>query len=122
MSPAERDPAPGLVPVTRAVARQMAPPMPDDSTHKGRRGRVLVVAGASHTPGAALLAGVAALRAGAGVLQIATAESVARQLAVAVPEARVLGSRLPASRRTGCPRATSSSRPWPLGTVERPRR
>ena len=38
-----------------------------------------------------LLAGVAALRAGAGKLQIATAASVAPQLALAVPEARVIG-------------------------------
>ena len=49
-----------------------------------------MIAGSSQTPGAALLAGVAALRAGAGILQIATATSVARRLAVAVPEARVI--------------------------------
>ena len=42
-------------------------------------------------PGAALLAGIGGLRAGAGKLQIATAASVAPQLAIAVPEARVVG-------------------------------
>lgn len=77
--------------VTPSVLRELALPGAEDSTHKGMRGRVLVVAGAAETPGAALLAGIAALRGGAGVLQVATARSVARQLAVAVPEARVIG-------------------------------
>jgi len=54
------------------------------------RGRVLVVAGSREIPGAALLAAVAALRAGAGKLVIATAQTVAAQLAFAVPEARVI--------------------------------
>jgi hydroxyethylthiazole kinase-like uncharacterized protein yjeF len=44
-------------------------------------------------PGAVLLAGIAALRAGAGRLQIATASTVAPLLAISVPEARVLGLR-----------------------------
>jgi hydroxyethylthiazole kinase-like uncharacterized protein yjeF len=52
---------------------------------------VLVIGGARKTPGAALLAGVAALRAGAGRLTLAVAESVAVPLAVAFPEAGVLG-------------------------------
>jgi hydroxyethylthiazole kinase-like uncharacterized protein yjeF len=62
---------------------------PDDGD-KEERGRVLVIAGSRELPGAALLAGVGALRAGAGKLQIATAESVSVQLGVAVPEARVI--------------------------------
>lgn len=40
-------------------------------------------------PGAVILAATAALRAGAGKLQIATARSIAQMVAVAVPEARV---------------------------------
>jgi hydroxyethylthiazole kinase-like uncharacterized protein yjeF len=52
---------------------------------------VLVIGGARKTPGAALLAGVAALRAGAGRLTLAVAESVAVPLAIALPEAGVLG-------------------------------
>ncbi|MBV8685648.1 MAG: NAD(P)H-hydrate dehydratase [Alphaproteobacteria bacterium] len=63
---------------------------PDDSD-KEERGRLLVVAGSRELAGAALLAGVGALRAGAGKLQIATAESAAVPLSVAVPEARVVG-------------------------------
>ncbi len=57
---------------------------------KEDRGRVLVVAGSREIPGAALLAATAALRAGAGKLVIATAQSVAAQLAIAMPEARVI--------------------------------
>jgi ADP-dependent NAD(P)H-hydrate dehydratase len=51
----------------------------------------MVIGGARTTPGAALLAGTAALRAGAGRLTMAVAESVALQLAVTLPEAGVLG-------------------------------
>ncbi|HSI04289.1 MAG: NAD(P)H-hydrate dehydratase [Myxococcota bacterium] len=49
----------------------------DGSAHKGTFGRVVAVAGAPHTPGAALLALAGALRAGAGnVTWAADAESV----------------------------------------------
>jgi hydroxyethylthiazole kinase-like uncharacterized protein yjeF len=58
---------------------------------KDRRGRVLVVAGSVEVPGAALLCGVGALRAGAGRLRIATCRSAAPHLGVAVPEALVAG-------------------------------
>ena len=65
-------------------------PLPAPGGDKEARGRVLVVGGTSHTPGAVLLAGEAVLRAGAGKLQIATAEPVAAAVAVAVPEALVV--------------------------------
>jgi hydroxyethylthiazole kinase-like uncharacterized protein yjeF len=52
---------------------------------------VLVVGGSRYTPGAVLLAGVAALRAGAGRLQLAVEASAAAALSIAVPEAKVLG-------------------------------
>lgn len=58
---------------------------------KGSKGGILVIAGSREVPGAALLAATAAMRAGAGRLQIATVESVAPQVAVAMPEARVVG-------------------------------
>ena len=61
----------------------------DDHLDKRSRGTVLVIGGSARTPGAALLAGSAALRAGAGRLQIATSPAVATALAVAVPEAMV---------------------------------
>jgi len=49
------------------------------------------VGGSVETPGAALLAAIAALRAGAGKLTIAVPAAVAQGLALAVPEARVIG-------------------------------
>ncbi|MGN6473086.1 MAG: NAD(P)H-hydrate dehydratase [Mycobacteriales bacterium] len=67
----------------------LRPPGPDSD--KDERGRVVVVGGAPGTPGAALLAGLAALRVGAGKLTIATTEATAPALAVAVPEAGVIG-------------------------------
>ena len=57
---------------------------------KEDRGRVLIVGGSREVPGAAILAGTAAMRAGAGKLQIATDESVAVPIAIAVLEARVV--------------------------------
>lgn len=73
-----------------AALRAWPLPMPDEDGDKEQRGRVLVVAGSPQMPGAVVLAAVAALRAGAGKLTIATAASVAAGVALAVPEARVL--------------------------------
>src|SRR4051794_28721681 len=67
-------------------------PLPKhQSGDKHSRGRVLVIAGHLDVPGAALLAGLGALRAGAGVLRIATCRTSAAQLGIALPEARVFG-------------------------------
>jgi NAD(P)H-hydrate repair Nnr-like enzyme with NAD(P)H-hydrate dehydratase domain len=52
---------------------------------------VLVVGGARELPGAVLLAGVGALRAGAGKLQLAVPRGIAPALGVALPEALVAG-------------------------------
>jgi ADP-dependent NAD(P)H-hydrate dehydratase len=66
-------------------------PLPlDENGDKLSRGTVLVIAGSTTTAGAALLAGTAALRMGAGRLQIATAAPVAVGLSIAMPEAMVL--------------------------------
>ena len=72
------------------LARFPLPRHPDDGD-KEERGRILVIAGSRELAGAAWLAGTAGLRAGAGKLQIATAASIAVQLGVAIPEARVIG-------------------------------
>ena len=66
-------------------------PLPEPGESKYSRGDVLVVGGARGTPGGAILAGVAALRSGAGRLTFAVAESVASAVAVAVPESAVIG-------------------------------
>lgn len=75
--------------LTAAALRSM--PLPAPGGDKEQRGRVLIVGGSMRVPGAVLLAGEAALRTGAGKLQIATAASVAPVMALAVPEALVLG-------------------------------
>ncbi|PNI07355.1 NAD(P)H-hydrate dehydratase [Arthrobacter sp. AFG7.2] len=66
-------------------------PLPAPGEDKYSRGSVLVIGGARATPGAALLAGTAALRAGAGKLTLAVGESVAVQLGVALPECGAMG-------------------------------
>jgi hydroxyethylthiazole kinase-like uncharacterized protein yjeF len=77
--------------VTPDFLRDHPLPQPEKDGDKKQRGRVLVIAGSVEVPGAAVLAGVGALRAGAGVLRIATCRSSAAQLGIAVPEARVFG-------------------------------
>jgi NAD(P)H-hydrate repair Nnr-like enzyme with NAD(P)H-hydrate dehydratase domain len=57
-------------------------------------------------PGAALLAALSALRAGAGILQIATCETHAPHLGIAMPEAMVVGC--PVTSRGGIDPAASS--------------
>ncbi|WP_307844389.1 NAD(P)H-hydrate dehydratase [Actinotalea solisilvae] len=66
-------------------------PLPEDAGSKDARGSVLVVGGARATPGAAMLAGLAALRVGAGRLTLGVAEAVATAVAVATPEAGAVG-------------------------------
>ena len=66
-------------------------PLPAPGQDKYSRGSVLVVGGARATPGAALLAGTAALRAGSGKLTLAVAESVSVHLGVAMPECGSIG-------------------------------
>jgi len=75
--------------VTPALLRDW--PLPEPEGDKTSRGTVLVVGGARCTPGAVLLAGMAALRAGAGRLQLVVAGESAVPLSIAVPEAKVLG-------------------------------
>jgi ADP-dependent NAD(P)H-hydrate dehydratase len=66
-------------------------PLPDAAGSKYGRGQVLIVGGAASTPGAVQLAGLAALRVGAGHLTLAVASSAAVPLAVVTPEAGVVG-------------------------------
>lgn len=77
--------------VTPVLLERWPLPEPSSGGGKHERGTVLVVGGAVSTPGAALLAGLAALRVGAGRLSMAVAEPVAVALGTAVPEARVVG-------------------------------
>jgi ADP-dependent NAD(P)H-hydrate dehydratase len=65
-------------------------PAPSATGSKHDRGTVVVVAGGPGCPGAAILAATAALRGGAGRVQIITHESHAVAVGVAVPESLVL--------------------------------
>ncbi|HEU4453859.1 MAG TPA: NAD(P)H-hydrate dehydratase, partial [Longimicrobium sp.] len=85
--------------LTPARLRRLPLPALDDSDDKEARGRVLVVGGSAQNPGGLLLAAEAAMRAGAGKLQLAAPDAVATPVAVAVPEARVFA--VPASGAEG---------------------
>ncbi|KAA2212616.1 NAD(P)H-hydrate dehydratase [Pseudoroseomonas oryzae] len=73
-----------------ALLRGLPLPRHGEGDDKNARGAVLVAGGCREVPGAVLLAGTAALRAGAGRLQLASAASVAVPMALAMPEARVI--------------------------------
>jgi ADP-dependent NAD(P)H-hydrate dehydratase len=68
-------------------------PEPDSAGDKDARGSVLVIGGTAELPGALILAGTAALRAGAGKLKMGTGRSIAVPVGVAVPVAFVFGLR-----------------------------
>jgi len=82
--------SPGTVVALGADLIEQWPLPVDEGGDKHVRGTVLVVGGSPVTPGAVVLAGMAALRMGAGRLQIATAAGPALAVAVAVPEALVM--------------------------------
>lgn len=75
--------------ITRELLRRWPLPVPDGDDDKEERGRVLIIGGSAQTPGGLLLAATAALRAGAGKLQLAVGRSLAPGIALALPEARV---------------------------------
>ena len=79
--------------VDAATLRAWPLPMPGEEGGKEQRGHVLILGGSREMPGAVILAATAALRAGAGKLTIATGASVAQLVALAIPEARVIGLR-----------------------------
>jgi ADP-dependent NAD(P)H-hydrate dehydratase len=83
MPPRSTDP----VLVTPQVLRGW--PIPDVVGDKNSRGSILVIGGSAETLGAVLLAAEAAMRAGAGKLQVATVASLAPLAGQALPEARV---------------------------------
>lgn len=82
--------------VTPDLLRSMPLPGLGGNPDKDSRGRVLIVGGSPEVPGAAVLAGIAALRTGAGKLQMAATAVYGDLVAAAVPEARVI--RVPAAR------------------------
>jgi hydroxyethylthiazole kinase-like uncharacterized protein yjeF len=81
----------GVQALDRALLEAFPLPRHPDDGDKEERGRILVVAGSRELIGGAYLAAVGGLRAGAGKLQICTAQSIALHLGIAIPEARVVG-------------------------------
>jgi hydroxyethylthiazole kinase-like uncharacterized protein yjeF len=71
------------------LKRHPLPPVAEGD--KDSHGRLLLIAGSRELPGAPLLTAIAALRAGAGKLKIATVASAALPLGMAIPEAMVRG-------------------------------
>lgn len=65
-------------------------PQHSDDVDKNARGRVLVVGGSRNVPGGLLLTAEAAFRAGAGKVTIATIESLAVPLGLAMPECGIV--------------------------------
>lgn len=81
----QSDPALRLALVTPQSLAPLFAPRAKDS-NKGRFGHVLVVAGSKGKSGAAAMTGIAALRAGAGLVTVACPESVLPQIARQCPE------------------------------------
>ena len=89
------------------LLRRLRLPRPARGGDKEERGRVLVVGGGPETPGAVILAATAALRAGAGKIQVATGRSNAPVVAASLPEARVFA--LPESRSGSLTKAAAAA-------------
>ena len=79
-------------------------PLPrHENSDKYAHGALLLIAGSRETPGSAAIAATAAMRSGCGKVTTATVEPIAPHIALAVPEARVLG--LPMGRNGGIARS-----------------
>ena len=84
-----RQDAAGVTQLDAALLQSWPLPV-DDGSDKYSRGTVLVVGGSTMTPGAVLLAGRAALRMGAGRVQVATAPRLRSPSVSHCPEAMVM--------------------------------
>ncbi|QQV76636.1 NAD(P)H-hydrate dehydratase [Sphingomonas aliaeris] len=80
----------GATPVDSAWIAANPLPVHGGGTTKNSRGRVLAIGGSGRVPGAIRLTGEAALRVGAGKLQMATIASAATMLGLFVPEAAAI--------------------------------
>jgi ADP-dependent NAD(P)H-hydrate dehydratase len=84
------DPTDDPIPLDSAWIAATPAPVHGQGTTKNSRGRVLVIGGSTTVPGGLRLTGEAALRAGAGKVQLATVASAALPLGMLVPEAGVI--------------------------------
>jgi hydroxyethylthiazole kinase-like uncharacterized protein yjeF len=79
----------------KSLKRHPLPPVRDGD--KDSKGRILVIAGSREVPGAAILCATAAMRAGAGKLQIATEAAVAADIGIAMVESKAMALPKPAA-------------------------
>jgi len=77
----------GHTSVDTGLLRELPLPVISGETDKNSRGRVLVVGGSHRVPGAVALSGLAALRVGAGKIQLAVLSSIASGVGLTVLEA-----------------------------------
>lgn len=80
---------PAEVSLDSAWLRDYPLPPPHPHADKNSRGRVFAIGGCARVPGGLLLTAEAALRAGAGKVQVATARGPAQTLGIAMPEIAV---------------------------------
>lgn len=75
--------------ITGTLLRDWPLPQPSAYADKNERGRILIVGGSLEMPGTVILAALAALRAGAGKVQVATCAGITALVGAAVLEGRV---------------------------------
>lgn len=81
-----------LTPIEPITAEMVCALLPERSleSHKGNYGRLVNIAGSRRMGGAAMMSTLSAMRSGAGIVTLATPESVARTVAPALMEAMTL--------------------------------
>ncbi|MFP5262281.1 MAG: NAD(P)H-hydrate dehydratase [Blastocatellia bacterium] len=104
--PEQGEPTSG-VEINAALLRDWPLPQPHPQGDKEERGRLLLVGGSPQMPGAIILAATAALRAGAGKVQVATCAGVAQNVAGALLEGRVFA--MPETKGGGIAPAAADS-------------
>jgi NAD(P)H-hydrate epimerase len=112
-----RDVAPELRRIESSQLRQALPPRAADA-HKGDFGHLLLIGGNPGMPGAIRLAGMAALRCGAGRVTIATHPSNVTAIAAACPELMFQAIEKPADLKGVLQRADTVGIGPGLGTGE----
>jgi len=114
--PLEASDASAVVVTPRWAAERS--PVRETDTHKNRVGRVVVVGGGPGMAGAAILAGRAAFRAGAGLVQIASSVENREAIHAALPEAIFVDAADPAALRDALTDADAVAAGPGLGTDE----
>ncbi|HVG20616.1 MAG TPA: NAD(P)H-hydrate dehydratase [Blastocatellia bacterium] len=107
VTPPEQGEPTSEIEITKALLRDWPIPQPRPEGDKEDRGRLLLVGGSQEMPGAIILAATAALRAGAGKVQVATCASIAPLVAGTLLEGRVFA--MPETRGGGVAPAAAAA-------------